>query len=134
MLKKTFPATKDVYSEASAWLEEELEKEGASMKAATQVSICFEEMFVNVASYAYDMEDGEVEVALDNDNGMLSITLIDAGKPFDPLKQDDPDITATAEERDIGGLGILMVKKSMDEVSYKREDDKNIFTMKKYIL
>lgn len=134
MVKRIFPATDEAFVEANAWVEEELEKAGASMKSIMQVTVCFEEIFVNVAHYAYEDQVGEVEIVLDNDNGNFSIAFIDSGQFFDPLAQDDPDITASAEERRIGGLGILMVKKSMDEVNYEYKDNKNIFTMKKNIL
>lgn len=134
MVKKTFPATDEAFVEANAWVEEELEKAGASMKATMQVTVCFEEIFVNVAHYAYGEDVGEVEIVLDNENGTFSIAFIDSGQFFDPLAAEEPDITAPAEERRIGGLGILMVKKSMDDVSYEYKDNKNIFTMKKNIL
>ncbi len=134
MVTRTFPATDEAFTEANAWVEEELEKQGASMKAIMQITVCFEEIFVNVAHYAYEGEVGDVEITLDNDNGNFSIAFVDNGKFFDPLAKEDPDITASAQERSIGGLGILMVKKSMDEVNYEYKDNKNIFTMKKNIL
>lgn len=134
MVSRTFPATDEAFIEANAWVEEELEKAGASLKSVMQVTVCFEEIFVNVAHYAYGEETGEVEIVLDNENGIFSIAFIDSGQFFDPLAKEDPDITASAEERRIGGLGILMVKKSMDDVSYEYKDNKNIFTMKKNIL
>ncbi len=134
MVKKIFPATDEAFIEANAWVEEELEKAGASIKSVMQITVCFEEIFVNVAHYAYPDKVGEVEIVLDNDNENFSIAFIDSGQFFDPLAKEDPDITAPVEERAIGGLGILMVKKSMDEVSYEYKDNKNIFTMKKKIL
>ncbi len=134
MVSRTFPATDESFVEANAWVEEELEKAGASMKSMMQVTVCFEEIFVNVAHYAYGEGEGNVELVLDCIDGVFSITFIDSGVFFDPLAKEDPDITVAAEERKIGGLGILMVKKSMDDVSYEYKDNKNIFTMKKNIL
>ena len=131
MTERIFPATDEALADAIAFVEEELEARDASMKVVMQITVCVEEMFVNVAHYAYAGSQGEVTVTIDDDNGLFSITLTDEGQPFDPLAKDDPDITLSAEERDIGGLGIFMVKKSMDEVSYERKDGKNIFVMKK---
>lgn len=133
MITKVFPATDDSLADALAFVEEELEKLDCPMKYVMQITVCVEEMFVNVAHYAYGEEKGDVEMAFDNDGRMISITLIDEGFEFDPLAKEDPDITLSAEERGIGGLGIYMVKKSMDEVKYERKDNKNYFTMKKEI-
>lgn len=134
MIEKIFPASIEVLSDVLAFVEEELEDFACSMKDSMQICLCMEEMFVNVAHYAYEDSDGKVVIQLDKeDNGMLSITLIDEGKPFDPLGKEDPDVTLSVEERQIGGLGIFMVKKSMDEVYYERKEEKNIFTMKKEI-
>lgn len=133
MIEKTFPATDDSLASAIAFVEEELEKLECSFKSVMQITVCVEEMFVNVAHYAYNGTEGTVTIQIDNENRLLSISLIDSGVPFNPLAKDDPDITLSAEERDIGGLGIFMVKKSMDEVLYERSNDTNIFTMKKQI-
>ena len=131
MVQKTFTASDDTLNDALAFIEEELEKVDCPLKTVMQITVCVEEMYVNVAHYAYGDNVGEVILTTDYTDGMFAITLTDCGMPFDPLKKDDPDITLSAEERNIGGLGIYMVKKSMDEVSYVREDNKNIFTMKK---
>lgn len=133
MSVKTFPATDEALHEALAFVEGELEKAGCPMKSLMQIQVCVEEMFVNVAHYAYNGEQGTVTLDIDVENGTMTITLTDEGMPFDPLAKKDPDITLAASERPIGGLGIFMVKKSMDEVEYKRIDNKNIFTMKKNI-
>ncbi len=131
MVQKTFTASDDTLNDALAFIEEELEKVDCPLKTVMQITVCVEEMYVNVAHYAYGDNVGQVTLTTDYTDGMFSITLTDSGMPFDPLKKDDPDITLSAEERNIGGLGIYMVKKSMDEVSYVRENNKNIFTMKK---
>lgn len=133
MIEKTFPATDEALADALSFVEEELEKIDCPMRHIMPVTVCVEEMFVNVAHYAYDGEGGTVTLAIDNESGMFSITLIDDGAPFDPLAKPDPDITLSAEERGIGGLGIFMVKKSMNEVTYERQGDRNVFTMKKRI-
>ena len=94
------------------------------------INTALEEVFVNVASYAYD-SDGLVEVSLSNDKNNVTFVFKDAGKPFNPLLKKDPDITADSDEREIGGLGIYLVKKIMDDVSYKYEDGRNVLTLVK---
>ena len=133
MTQKTFIASDDTLNDALGFVEEELHKVDCPLKTVMQITVCLEEMYVNVAHYAYGGNEGEVTLTTDYNDGIFSITLTDGGVPFDPLKKEDPDITLSAEERNIGGLGIYMVKKSMDEVSYVRQNNKNIFTMKKEI-
>lgn len=134
MIEKIYPAVDEALPEVLAFIEEELEKLGCSMKTILQITVCVEEMFVNVAHYAYGNEKGNVWMAIGEKNGMAVISITDEGMEFDPLAKMDPDITLSAEERQIGGLGIFMVKKSMNEVSYERADGKNIFVMKKEII
>lgn len=112
---------------------EELDSADCPPKIAMQISVALEEMFVNVAHYAYEDRKGDVEVSVDMTDGRLTISLSDTGIPFNPLAKEDPDVTLSAEERGIGGLGIFMVKKIMDDVSYSYEDGKNHFTMMKVI-
>ena len=95
------------------------------------INTALEEVFVNVAHYAYD-ENGTVEVSLSNDKNKVTFVFKDNGKPFNPLDIASPDITAKGEDREIGGLGIYMVKNIMDEVIYKYEDGHNILTLVKY--
>ena len=108
-----------------------LDKMGCSMKAQTQIELSLEEAYVNIANYAYGDETGSAEIILDSEGDTAVITLKDSGTPYNPLEKADPDITLSAEERQIGGLGIFLVKKNMDDVSYKYEDGFNILTMKK---
>ena len=131
MVSKVFPATDEALNDALSFTEEQLDIFECPMKIVMQITVCVEEMFVNVAHYAYGKDTGNVEMVLDSDGSSISITLIDEGMPFDPLAKADPDVTLSAEERNIGGLGIYMVKKSMSEVRYERVDGKNVFTMKK---
>lgn len=133
MNEMIFPAKLDALEDAIAFTEGELEKMACPMRAVMQITVCVEEMFVNVAHYAYDGAEGTVAFSIGEEQGMVVISLKDSGKPFDPLAKTDPDITLSAEEREVGGLGIFMVKKSMDEVDYERTDGLNIFTMKKKI-
>lgn len=131
MAKKVFPARLDVLVDAIAFVEETLEGVACPLKTVLQITVCVEEMFVNVANYAYEGREGEVTLSVDAESGKAIITLQDSGVPFDPLLKDDPDISLSAEDRAIGGLGIFMVKNSMDEVKYERKDGMNVFTMVK---
>ena len=110
-----------------------LEEVGCPMKTVTQINIAAEEIFVNIAHYAYGPEGGSAEILADVADGVAEITFIDGGTPYDPLARPDPDVTLSAEERGIGGLGIYIVKKSMDSVSYDYIDGRNVFTMRKRI-
>lgn len=103
------------------------------MKIQMQIDVAVEEIFVNIANYAYGTGEGPatVRINVDNQNKIVDITFIDNGVPYDPLAKEDPDITLSAQERQIGGLGIFMVKKSMDDVTYEYRDGHNILTLKK---
>ena len=90
--------------------------------------ISAEEIFSNIARYAYE-EPGNADITVTIEDGMLKVIFEDTGIEYNPLEKDDPDITLSVEERKIGGLGIFIVKKSMDLVRYERKDNKNIFTM-----
>jgi len=112
-------------------IDEELENAGCSMKGQMQIDVAVEEIFVNVASYAYEDGNGSCTIQVDTDpvNSYVTITFIDEGIPYNPLAKEDPDVTLSADEREIGGLGIFIVKKSMDKTAYERKDNKNVFSM-----
>ena len=130
MEKLTVEATKENLLKVNEFVEANLEKIECPMKAMMQISVAVEEIYINIASYAYGDAIGQAEILLDTDTaGQVSITFMDSGTPYDPLAKEDPDITLSPEERGIGGLGIYMVKKSMDDVQYKHEDGKNILTL-----
>ena len=99
-----------------------------SSRDITMINTALEEVFVNVAKYAYD-EKGTVEVSLSNDKSKVIFVFRDSGKPFNPLEKADPNINASSDEREIGGLGIFMVKKSMDVIEYEYKDNKNVLTL-----
>ena len=115
------------------FIDGELESVDCPMKVQMQIDVAVEELFVNVAHYAYAPETGDVTVSIDTENtpGKAVITLKDIGVPFDPTAKEDPDVTLSAAERQIGGLGIYMVKKSMDSLEYAYEDGCNIVTITK---
>ena len=135
MVNKIFPAKIDALSDVLAFIEERLETWNCSMKVQMAICVAIEEVFVNVAHYAYKGGDGDVEFNISFDEKTRDVTfqMIDGGVPFDPLKKEDPDVTLSAEDRKIGGLGIFITKKTMDEVSYVYENGKNILTMIKKI-
>lgn len=116
-------------------LEEELEQCDCPIKTVSRVSVCMEELFANVAGYAYEFPGGTCIIRIYTENsqgsGNVRIEIQDWGVPFDPFSRPDPDITLSAEERNIGGLGIFMVKKIMDKVEYHRDDNKNVIIMEK---
>ncbi len=111
-----------------------LEELGCPMKIQMQMDVAVEELYVNIARYAYAPGTGPTTIRVESKEGpVISITFISRGVPFDPLAKPDPDITLPAEERQIGGLGIFMVKKSMDDLHYEYRDGKNVLTMTKLI-
>ena len=111
---------------------EQLDAFDCPMKAQMQISIAIDEVFSNIAHYAYDDQTGEaiIRVEVTEEPRAAVITFIDNGVPYNPLEKDDPDTTLSAEDREIGGLGIFMVKKSMDEVVYEYKDGQNILKIK----
>lgn len=106
---------------------------GCPAKTRTQIDIAIDELFGNIARYAYRMQPGvaAVQVETAEEPRSVTVTFTDSGVPFDPLEKADPDITLAAEKRPAGGLGIYMVKQSMDEVSYERKEGKNILRIRK---
>lgn len=131
MNEKVFPAQLGALGEVTAFVESELERAECGMKAMMQLSVAVEEIFVNVAHYAYPDGAGDVTVGVSAGDGRAVVRFTDSGVPFDPLAREEPDITLPAEERPIGGLGILMVKKTMDSVNYVNQDGKNVLTLEK---
>ena len=121
----------DNLSQLLSIIDEELENAGCSMKGQMQIDVAVEEIFVNVASYAYEDGNGSCTIQVDTDpvNSYVTITFIDEGIPYNRLAKEDPDVTLSADEREIGGLGIVIVKKSMDKTAYERKDNKNVFSM-----
>ena len=115
------------------FVDSHLEELDCSVKAQMQIDVAVEELFVNVAHYAYGEGKGSVTIRFEKEDDPLSavITLIDSGIPYNPLEKPDPDITLSSDERPIGGLGIFMVKKSMDSMDYEYRDGKNVLSIKK---
>lgn len=128
-------ASVDRLPEVLEFVNSALEENGCSMKVQTQVEVAVEELYVNICLYAYrtspNKKMARLELTIDDNPRGMILSFIDCGSPFDPLLRKDPDIKLPAEERQIGGLGIYIVKKTMDDVSYRYEDGKNILTIRK---
>ena len=131
----TLPATVESIGKITAFVEGRMEEKDCPLQQIMTVSMAVDEVMANVAMYAYAPGTGDVTVAVDFDDGSrtVSITFIDRGVAFDPLAKEDPDVTLPAEQRKIGGLGIFLVKKTMDDVAYRREGDKNVLCIKKKV-
>ena len=134
MKKLEIEAKVDNLNEVTAFIDEQLEAAECSMKTQMQIDLAVEELFVNIAHYAYAPDVGMAVISTElSPDRKFSITFEDSGIPYDPLAKEDPDITLSANERAIGGLGIFMVKKSMDDMYYEYRDGKNILTIVKGI-
>ena len=135
MTYQTFPAKIEALSDVLGFVDRTLESYECPMKIQTAICVAIEEVFVNVAHYAYGGGEGDMVLGIGFDNESRDITfrMTDKGTPFDPLKKPDPDITLSAEEREIGGLGIFITKKTMDTVTYAYENGENVLTMIKKI-
>lgn len=133
MKELTIAATVENIGTVTAFVDEQLEALDCPMKAQMQIDIAIDELFGNIAHYAYSPEVGTatVRVEVEEEPMAVVITFLDQGVPYDPLTAEDPDTTLSADERKIGGLGIFMVKKSMDEIDYRYQDGQNILTIKK---
>ena len=135
MKEWTFEATVERIPWLTDQVNEVLEGLDCPMKAQMQIDVAIDELLANIASYAYGAGTGEVTVRVDfeADTRTVSITFIDSGVAYDPSVKSDPDVTLTAEEREVGGLGIFLVKKTMDDMTYRFEDGKNVLTIYKHI-
>lgn len=129
MKKITIEAKTENLPKVLAFIDGELETAGCAMKTQMQIDIAVEEIFVNIANYAYAPGSGRAVIGIDVSGGKAEITFADSGIPYDPLAKSDPDVTLSADEREIGGLGIFMVKKTMDDLRYEYIDGQNRLTM-----
>ena len=126
-------ARREAIAELTAWVDAELEQAECSPKAQMQIDVAIDEIMANIVMYAYPGREGNVTVRYSREGRIAEMTFIDEGIPYNPLDNPEPDVTLSAEERKIGGLGIFLVKKMADEVSYRYEDGKNILTIRKRI-
>ncbi len=135
MKEITVAATVENIGTVTEFVDKQLEELKCPMKAQIQIDIAIDELLGNIAHYAYHPDIGEATVRVEVENEPLSvvITFMDGGVPYDPLKKADPDVSLSAEERELGGLGIFLVKNSMDDISYEYKDGQNILKIKKNI-
>lgn len=133
--EKTFLADDSNLENVFNFVEDSLENINISNKIVNSLNLAVEEIFVNISHYGYENNQGtaKIEIYFEENLNQIKIKIIDNGKPFNPLLKDDPDITLSADERDIGGLGIFITKKLMDEVFYEYKDNQNILTLIKNI-
>ncbi len=126
-------ATMDNLNVVIAFVENNLEQLECPTKVAMKIAVCVEELFVNIVNYAYEGCQGECSVAVDDLDGTQGAKIIikDKGVPFNPIEKENPDITLDADKREIGGLGIFMVKSIMDKIYYERNNGNNIIIMEK---
>ena len=135
MKEITLKAVIESIPQATSFVDEQLEAIECPMKAQMQLDVAIDELFCNIASYAYGAGEGEATLRFEYDPAARRVILsfIDEGIPFNPLKSAEPDVSLSAEERAIGGLGIFLVRKTMDGMAYRRENGKNILTIQKQI-
>ena len=135
MTYKTFPAKTEALSDVLGFVEQMLDSFECPIKIQVALCVAIEEVFVNVAHYAYREGEGNMSLGIgfDEESRAITFRMTDKGIPFDPLKKPDPDISLSADEREIGGLGIFITKKTMDSLTYTYENNENILTMIKKI-
>ena len=133
MSEITVKADDSMLEAVQDFIHQQIEDLCTDMKLLMQIDLAVEEIFVNIAHYAYAPQTGEATIIcnLNKETREMQIIFSDSGKPFNPLDRDEPDVTLPAEERGIGGLGIFLTKKYMDEVSYEYSGGKNNLTLKK---
>ena len=134
MKELTVDAAVENIQAVTEFVNAQLEELDCPLKAQMQIDIAIDELFGNIAQYAYNPDVGPATVRVEvTEDPSVIITFIDNGVPYDPLQREDPDTTLSAEERGIGGLGIYMVKQSMDEITYEYKAGQNILSIKKRI-
>lgn len=135
MKELTLDATIENVTAVTSFVDEQLERLGCPPESQAQIDVAIDELFSNIAYYAYNPETGPATVRVEVMEEPLSveITFIDSGVAYNPLAKDDPDLSLSADEREIGGLGIFIVKNSMDDVAYEYKDGKNILRIRKNI-
>ena len=133
MKELTVDAVLENIPSVTAFIDGQLEALDCSVKAQMQIDVAIDELFSNIARYAYPDGPGKATVGFefDEEKRMCSVLFIDEGVPFDPLAQQAPDTSLPLMDRPVGGLGIFLVKKTMDGIEYRRENNRNILTIRK---
>ena len=127
-------ATVENIGRVTEFVEEQLDMYECPIKIAMQIDVAIDELVSNIANYSYPDGEGDLtlEVEVADNPRRVELTFIDSGVPYNPLDREDPDITLSAEERAIGGLGIYIVKKTMDDITYQYENGCNILCVSKF--
>ena len=135
MKELTVDAVLENIPSVTAFIDGQLEALDCSMKAQMQIDVAIDELFSNIARYAYPDGPGKATVGIefDEENRMCSVVFSDEGIPFDPLAQQAPDTSLPLMDRPVGGLGIFLVKKTMDAMEYERRGDRNVLVIRKKI-
>jgi anti-sigma regulatory factor (Ser/Thr protein kinase) len=133
MKRLTVPAKVDMLYDVFVFVRKTIEHVEMDVLTQNNIKVAVEEIFVNIASYAYMADEGSITIAVSVENDRFIVEFTDNGTPYNPLSKSDPDIMLSADEREIGGLGIFMVKEFMDDIRYRYENGKNILTLKKNI-
>ena len=132
--EKCFKANNQELSRVQEFIQNILLRFGCNDKTIMQINLVVEEVFVNIANYAYQNDDGTCKVIVNYDGAkQVMITFEDNGIPFNPLEKEDPDITLSADKREVGGLGIFITKQIMDQVEYTYENQKNVLKITKIL-
>ena len=129
----TIPAKIEFLDQVIGFIEAELAETECSVKLRAMIDIAVEEIFVNIAHYAYENE-GEATIGCAVSGNKITVTFTDSGLPYNPLEKEDPDISVDSRERRIGGLGIFIAKKSMDNIKYQYADGRNVLTIEKKLI
>lgn len=135
MKELTVPATSGRLAKVLHFIDKELSQCACSDPVRMKIAVAVEEIYINIVNYAYhpDVGDATVRCAVCENPLRIIIDFLDGGKPYNPLGRKDPDISLSAQDRSIGGLGVYVVKKMMDDVEYEYKDGKNIFTIVKHL-
>lgn len=132
MKELTLAATLENIDAATDFVNEFLEAQDCPMRVQIQIDVAIDELFSNIARYAYAPDTGDATIRVEfTPEPAVIITFVDSGIAYNPLEKEDPNTKLSAEDRDIGGLGIFMVKKTMDDMSYSYENGQNILSIKK---
>ena len=129
VVEKTFAASMDTIPDIVGFVSETASAMGVHPKRVMHLELAVEEAAVNICSYAYEIPPGEVTIRISRETEVVRIELVDVGVPFDPLAADAPDIKSELENREVGGLGIFLIRRVLDEVHYSRSGDRNILSL-----
>lgn len=129
MTEKTFEAGMENISAVVGFVAETAGELGVHPKRLMHLELAVEEAVANICSYAYAVPPGEVTVRIIRESELVRIELIDNGIPFDPLAVEEPDIKSELKNREVGGLGVFLMRRMLDEVHYSRKGVQNILSL-----